>query len=82
MNLSTRTLLAGTIALGLSSASFGQISSYNEDFESLDITSTTCLGDAGWLVFGNVFDGGGNYLYGYGPFPAPNTGLALSLIHI
>ena len=78
MNLSTRTLLAGTIALGLSSASFGQISSYNEDFESLDITSTTCLGDAGWLVFGNVFDGGGNYLYGYGPFPAPNTGLAFS----
>jgi hypothetical protein len=25
------------------------------------------------LVFGNVFDPGGGYLYGYGPFPAPNN---------
>ncbi len=39
-------------------------------------TSLTALSDDGWLVYGNVFTSGGTYLYGYGPFPAPNTGQA------
>ena len=37
------------------------------------------LGDD-WLVFGNVYDSGGSYLYGYGPFPAPNDGAAFCAI--
>jgi hypothetical protein len=37
------------------------------------------LGD-GWLVFGNVFDDGGVYQYGYGAFPAPNDGAAFCAV--
>lgn len=46
---------------------------YSQDLESLDRMSTSALAEDGWLVFGNVFDGEA-YLYGYGPFPAPNSG--------
>ena len=53
---------------------------YTEDFESLDQTSPTALGDDpsppwgdGWVVFGAVFSGtSGDFLFGYGTFPAPN----------
>ncbi len=51
-----------------------QLTAYSEDFESLDPNDIDALSNAGWLVFGNVSDGSGNYLYGYGPFPAPNGG--------
>jgi hypothetical protein len=47
---------------------------YSEDFESLNQADGGALNAAGWLVFANVFDGGGGYLYGYGPFGAPNGG--------
>lgn len=47
---------------------------YNQDFEGLNQADTAALGNDGWLVFGNVFDPGGGYLYGYGVFPAPNDG--------
>jgi len=68
-------LLAGSAALCLTaSTSFAQIGSYSEDFEALNMGNSTELGDNGWLVFGNVFDPGWNYLYGYGPYPAPNGG--------
>ncbi|HPF70646.1 MAG TPA: FlgD immunoglobulin-like domain containing protein, partial [Candidatus Krumholzibacteria bacterium] len=36
----------------------------------------------GWLVYGNVFDSGGTYLYGYGPFTAPNDGFAFCQIDL
>lgn len=68
------TILAGAAALSLASTSFAQIGSYSEDFEGMNQANPTELGDNGWLVFGNVFDPGGGYLYGYGPFPAPNGG--------
>lgn len=47
---------------------------YSEDFEGLNQADGGALGAAGWTVFANVFDPGFNYLYGYGPFPAPNGG--------
>jgi hypothetical protein len=50
-----------------------QIVPFSEDFEGLDQTDELALGNAGWLVFGNVFSSGGSYLYGYGPEPAPNN---------
>ncbi len=54
---------------------------YDQNFESLDQMDLDALGDDGWSVFGNVFDGGtGNFLYGYGPFVAPNDGAAFSAI--
>jgi hypothetical protein len=45
---------------------------YEQDFESLDQTSGTALGGAGFLVFGNEFQPDGTPIQGYGPFPAPN----------
>ncbi|MEN8008037.1 MAG: FlgD immunoglobulin-like domain containing protein [Candidatus Krumholzibacteriota bacterium] len=47
---------------------------YSQDFEAMDHLDPFSLSDDGWLVYGNVFDPDGNYLYGYGPFPAPNDG--------
>jgi hypothetical protein len=46
----------------------------------LDQADPGALANDGWLVFGNVFDPGGGYLYGYGPFPAPNGGEAFCAI--
>jgi len=46
----------------------------NKDFETLNPVDTGALAGDGWLVFGNVFDPGFNYMYGYGPYPAPNAG--------
>ncbi|MEM9481230.1 MAG: hypothetical protein AAGA58_16380 [Verrucomicrobiota bacterium] len=53
------------------SISFGQLSSYVQDFESYDNTLVTALGDDGWLVFAGVFDSGGGFLGGGGG-AAPN----------
>ncbi len=60
-------------------ASYG-LTPYSQDFELLDQTDPNALADDGWLVFGNVFDPGWTYLYGYGPFPAPNEGSAFCAI--
>jgi len=52
-----------------------QLVSYSQDFESLGLTDTGALAADGWLVFGNVFAPDGvSYLYGYGVYPAPNSG--------
>ncbi len=45
---------------------------YEQDFEALAMVDGSLAAD-GWLVYGNVSDSGGTYLYGYGPFPAPNN---------
>lgn len=68
-------LLLMTLTAVFSIPTQAQIVSFSEDFESLDISSFTALSDEGWLVFGNIFDPAGNYLYGYGPEPAPNGDL-------
>jgi hypothetical protein len=58
------------------------LENYSQDFEGLDQADVGALGADGWLVFGNVFDLGGGYLYGYGPFPAPNDGAAFCALVI
>ncbi len=45
---------------------------YTQDFENLLPIDGSLAGD-GWLVFGNIFDPFGNYLWGHGPWPAPNN---------
>lgn len=70
-----------TVALGLALAaaiSFVPVSNaalvnYSQDFEGMNQTDPGVLGADGWLVFGNVFSSGGDYLYDYGPFIAPNA---------
>lgn len=64
----------------LASSSMASLVSYSQNFEGLNIASPSALGDDGWKIFGNVFDGGGNYIYGYGPFAAPNGGNGFSAI--
>jgi hypothetical protein len=64
-------LVAGSALVGSAMA----LSSYSQNFENLVATSSTALGDNGWLVGANVFSPGGNYLYGYFAFPAPNNNL-------
>ncbi len=56
-------------------AAQAEVLPYSEDFESLDINSTTALGDAGWVVWANVFAPDGvTFLYDYGQvYPAPNN---------
>ncbi len=50
------------------------LSPYSEDFESYAEAAPEQLLGGGWLVYGNAFGSGGGYLYGYGPFAAPNSG--------
>lgn len=50
---------------------------YEQDFESLDQSSPTALGDDGWFFFGNVSDESGARKFSYpndppAPSPAPN----------
>jgi beta-glucanase (GH16 family) len=54
---------------------------YSEDFEALDEADPDALkpdGGAGFQIFADVWDGEvgvpANFLYQYGPFPAPNPG--------
>lgn len=55
---------------------------YSQDFEGLTQSDITALSQDGWLVYGNVFTPGGAYLYGYGPYPAPNDGAAFCAIAV
>lgn len=65
--------LLGLTASMLIAPTTWALSSYDENFESLNQADGAALTNAGWLVFGNVFDGSnGNFLYGYGVFGAPN----------
>lgn len=65
--------LAVLISLGLAGVAPAALSPYSQDFEGMDTADPSALSADGWLVFANVFGpGGAPYLYGYGPFPAPN----------
>jgi hypothetical protein len=74
------TLAVGLICL-VPAASFA-LTPYSQDFETLLQPLPTALADDGWLVFGNVSAPDGTYLYGYGAFPAPNTGAAFCQIDL
>ncbi|MCC5822506.1 MAG: hypothetical protein LAT64_02885 [Phycisphaerales bacterium] len=74
-----KTLIIATLA-SLSATAAASITVYSQDFEGLDQTSPTALGDDGWLVGANVFSPGGDFLYNYFAFPAPNGGPAFSAI--
>jgi len=68
------TFLAAAALVALLPAASLALMPYSQDFEGLDADNTAALADDGWLVFGNVFNAGGDYLYGYGVFAAPNDG--------
>ena len=59
------------IACLLPAAAFAQ-TAYTQDFEALAPVNGALTAD-GWLVYGNIFDPAGNYLWGHGPWAAPNN---------
>ncbi|MEM6569096.1 MAG: hypothetical protein AAF957_11825 [Planctomycetota bacterium] len=70
--------LAGALSATLLSSASAQLSPYTEDFEGFDAMDPAALDTAGWLIFANVFDPAGNFVYGYGVFGAPNGGPGFS----
>ena len=79
---SLKLTLVALIAAVCGQTAQADIGSYSQNFETLDQTDPLALGNDGWDVFANVFDAGGNYLYGYGPFDAPNGGEGFSGITV
>lgn len=74
MRFRVTTILAATFLCLIPAVGSAQLASYGpQDFEAMSLTDRFALSDDGWLVFGNVFDPSFNYLYGYGPFDAPNS---------
>ena len=57
----------------VAATSSADLAAYSQDFEGLDASSPTALGDDGWVFFANVFDEVGTLLFPYGPQPAPNA---------
>ncbi len=57
----------------VAAASQAVLVNYSQNFESMTFADGNALGSNGWKVFGNVFNGSGGYLYGYGVFNAPNN---------
>lgn len=78
-NLTSVSLLVAIMLILLPLASFA-LDPYYQDFEGLVQSNPSALAGDGWLVYGNVFAPDNTYLYGYGPFPAPNHSLAFSQI--
>lgn len=73
-NVALGLVMAATVSF--TSASNAALVNYSQNFEGMVQADPDVLGNDGWLVFGNVFDSEGGYLYGYGPFPAPNACVA------
>ncbi len=67
----TTVLIAAMLCLA-PVAGQADLAPYSENFEGLNQADPAALGNAGWLVFANVFSPAMVYLYGYGVFPAPN----------
>jgi hypothetical protein len=65
--------LSAILGLSLTMGAMADLTCYSQNFELLDRTNTSALDLDGWDLFVNVFDEtGSNFVYNYGPFPAPN----------
>ena len=64
-------ILAAALILMVPVAAMAQMP-YAQDFEALAPVDGSLAAD-GWLVYGNIFDAGGGWIYGHGPWPAPNN---------
>jgi len=74
MKLRAHVFVAVAALVCLIPAAAMALTPYSQDFEGLVQADTGALGADGWLIFANVFNSTGSYLYGYGVFPAPNDG--------
>ena len=75
-------VFAAAALICLLPAASSALTTYFQDFEGLLQPDPGALAGDGWLVFGNVSTPEGTYLYGYGPYPAPNHSLAFSQIDV
>ena len=79
MSIKTRGFALAFAVLAPTAAA--QIPTFTQNFEGLNAADSQALATDGWVVFGNVFEAGtGNFLFGYGTFPAPNQDLAFSSV--
>lgn len=77
MQARVTTILVAAFLCLIPLVSSAQLSSYGpQDFEAMSVSDRFALSDDGWVVYGNVYDPSMNYLYGYGPFDAPNSSAA------
>lgn len=75
-----RTLLAATLLAAAPAAGHAALVPYTQNFEGLVMADPAALSANGWIVYGNVFTPALVYMYGYGPYPAPNAGNAFCAI--
>lgn len=80
MNSRAASVLAAALLTLAPASGRAALSPYLQNLETLVASDPAALGNDGWLVYGNVFTPGLVYLYGYGPFPAPNAGTAFCAI--
>lgn len=72
MKRSVSAFVAAALVIGVLPFAAMAQTPYSQDFESLPMVDGSLAGD-GWLVYGNIFDPAWNYLWGHGPWPAPNN---------
>lgn len=77
-----KAVVAAALLLVVPMTSHAALTPYAQDFEGLVQADPAALTNDGWIVYGNVFTPAFAYLYGYGPFPAPNGGPAFSAIDV
>ncbi len=75
-----RTFLAAALLFAAPAVSHAALAPYTQSFEGLVMGDPSALANDGWIVYGNVFTPALVYMYGYGPYPAPNGGNAFSAI--
>jgi hypothetical protein len=81
MRLRSTTALAAALLITAPVASHAALTAYTQNFENLVQSDPSALTVDGWVVYGNVFSPDHSaYLYGYGTYPAPNTGAAFCAI--
>ncbi len=72
MKLRAIATVAAALLICLMPITSQALNAHSEDFDGLNMADTAALGNAGWLVYANVFGGDWAWWYGYGTFPAPN----------
>lgn len=80
MKASLVRLASVALIAAFAGSAMAALTPYSQSFEGLTMSDPGALANDGWKVFGNVFNSSGGYLYGYGPFPAPNGGNGFSAI--
>jgi len=76
MKSKVTTIVAAVALIGLAPGAALALTPYLQNFESMPLPSVGGLLGDGWLVYGNAYTPAMVWMYGYGPFPAPNDGAA------